>query len=1086
MKKFLSWKVAAILIVTLILGFFDLPSNIQTKILPFTPEAIQKSKIHLGLDLQGGSQLDYKVDLRKVAEADQEGIIEGVQTVIEKRVNALGVAEPNIYRANVGGETHIVVELAETAVLTQDDVTTYLGTEKVLAELNDDEKKLVSLEKAKATVGKTIQLEFKTQKTTVDPEEVAKIKKQAQETLDKLKGGTSFSVTGEEEKQANPGKVTYEKADFIFASDISTSIKDAITGLEVGSMSQELIETTGDYIIDETGQAVQNSSLVIVKLLDIKEAVKNKKEVDVSHILIAYKGLETADANVTRTEEEAEDLAKEVQAKAAKGDDFAALAKQYSDDASNKEDGGKLVGAVTGAGTYVYDFEQASLNLTKEGEVSEVVKTQFGYHIIKANALRVDAKEKQYQYEIISYSTRPDSWEATALNGEQFVHADVQLDQFFQPFVSIEFNDEGAKLFEEITGANIGKPIAIFVGGELISSPNVNEKISGGKATITGRFTTDEAKTLARDLNTGAIPAPIVLSGEYTLGATLGQEALDQSLWAGLIGILLVMLFMIIVYRLPGFVASLSLLMYGAIFVFLIKAQLNIYFSLLISLVIFAFLVIKTLNSKEPGWEKFLSFIISCFAFFFITFLLKSGVVVTLAGIAGIVMSFGIATDANILIFERLKEELKAGKTVTNAIDTAFNRAWTAIRDSNFSSLITCVILFYFGSSIIRGFAFNLAIGILVSMFTAITVTKTLLHAFISKKTGENLWLFGVRKKAQKTFEFIKTGKIWFGISGAVVAISIISILTFGLNLGIDFKGGSLMEFKFSEPVTKEQLTETLKGLEAEINADTSVPVAVNSTAEKPAEAQLATTEEAGTKLDFNTLTITETGTNGFIVKTKYIDSATHDKLTEKMIDKLPAFTEPRFTAIGPVVGKNLLGKAVIAIITALVMIIAYLAFAFRKVPKSIQAWKFGASCAIVAVVHDVIITTGVFALLGHYLHVEIDALFITAMLTVLGYSVNDTIVVFDRLREKLLQNPGAPLAETANDALNETVVRSFNTSFSVLLTLIAILIFGSHSIFYFVLALTIGMGIGTYSSIFTATPMLVWWAKKNDSKMNK
>ncbi|PIR54897.1 protein translocase subunit SecF [Candidatus Peregrinibacteria bacterium CG10_big_fil_rev_8_21_14_0_10_36_19] len=1041
MKNFFSWKNILILLIAATLGVYDLPTSIQES-LPL-PQSFKDAKIQLGLDLQGGSQLDYKLDLRKVPQADQASIIEGVREVLEKRVNGLGVAEPNIYISNVADETHIIVELAETANITQEDIKTYLGGDKTIETLTDDEKKLVSLEKAKATVGKTIQLEFKEQKAELDPEESKKIKEQAEQALSKINNGSSFSVIGQEEQQANPGKVTYETSEYVFESDLKPSIKDAITKLEKNAYTKNLIEVTGDFVLTESGEVKQDTSLSLFKLLDKKEELKSNKEVATSHILIAWKGSEGANDKTTRTKEEALELAKELKVKLLAGEEFGKLAKEYSDDASNKDQNGTLAEPVTGAGTYVYEYEQAALSIAKKGEITDPVETQFGYHLIKADNIMSDVKEQKYKYETIKFSTLPDSWQETGLNGQHFKRADVVFDNLFQPMVSITFNEEGAKLFEQITEKNVGKPVAIFVGGNLISSPNVNEKIVGGNAQISGNFTTDEANNLARDLNTGAIPAPIVLTGEYTIGATLGQEALTKSLYAGAIGLLLVMIFMAFYYRAAGVVANIALAIYAAILIFLIKSQLHIGIAIILSLGIFGYLIAKTLNNKDSGLDKLLTFTLSCFAFFFVTYLLKTGVVLTLAGVAGIIFSIGMAVDANILIFERFKEEMRDQKSFTNSAKTAFDRAWSAIRDSNFSTLLTCAILFYFGSSIIKGFAFNLAAGVLVSMFTAIVVTRSLLLGLADTKLAKNHFAMGLPRgdREPRTINFIKHTNLWLGISGALVTLSIISIAIFGLNLGIDFKGGTLMEFNFSETVTKDQLAENLGTLES--------------------------------------VQISESAENQFIVKSGYLTSEQHDTLIASMKEKLPSFTEPRFTTIGPVIGSTLLKKASYAIVVALIMIILYIGFAFRRVPKEVSPWKFGAT-AIITLAHDVIITTGVFSLLGHFLNVEIDSLFITAILTVFGYSVNDTIVIFDRLRENLIKSSGESLASITNKSLTQTLARSINTSLSTIITLVAILFWGSSSIFYFVLALTLGIGIGTYSSIFTASPILVWWTKKS------
>jgi preprotein translocase SecF subunit/protein-export membrane protein SecD len=1130
MKKFFSWKIIAIIIVTLFLGLFDSPNSFQNTVLPFLPESFTDAKIHLGLDLQGGSQLDYKIDLRKVPEDDRESIIDGVTEVINRRVNNLGVAEPNIYTSELAGEYHVIVELAEIALLTEEDVKTYLGEDKTLEELTDDDKKDLSLEKAKATVGKTIQLEFKEKKEKLDPQEKDKIKTHAETALNKINKGDSFDITGQEEELAFPGRVTFETTDYTFASDIAPeSLKDAVTTLNPGDSSNTLVELGGAFILNpETGEAQEDTALAIIKLEETKQEVKFEKQVEASHILIAWEGASNAPEDITRTEEEAFEKAKEALDKLDAGKPFNRVAQYYSDDPSNKDLGGTLSTPVTGDGTYVYDFEQAALALEENGQNSDIIKTEFGYHIISADKVSNDVTEPQYKYTILRYSTVPDPWKETGLTGKHFVHADVQLDQFYQPYISIEFNDEGSRLFEEITGRNVGKPVAIFVGGNLISSPRVNEKIAGGRAQITGSFSQDDASILARDLNTGAIPAPIVLTGEYTIGATLGQNALSVSIWAGLIGFLILCIYMILRYRVQGIVAAAALLTYGALLLFLIKSELHLGIALPISIVTFVLLVYKTINSKDSGGEKVITFLLSCVVFFFITFLLKTGVVMTLAGVAGLILSLGMAVDANILIFERVKEELRGGRPYGSAVEEGFYRAWSSIRDSNFSTLITCGILFYFGSSIIRGFAFNLAAGILISMFTAITITRTLLRGVGETKFSKDLKHFGVNpeKKIGTSFAFIKNAKKWLTLSGTMIGISVIAILAFGFRLGIDFTGGTLLEIQFENEVTKEQVQESLLDIQDEING---VAIPAESTGEPSAglietayaedeqgdndlvpalaptsEEDLGispdvpvvveTAPETPTNLDLKNIQIIPSEANSFIIKTKYLDSETHDKIIQKLEEKLGALSEPRFTTVGPTIGSSLKQKALTAIIVTILVIILYVAFAFRKIPKEVSPWKFGLS-AIVALAHDVIIVTGFFIILSTIINVEIDALFITALLTILGYSVNDTIVVFDRVRENLkLASRDDKLEDIADKALNQTLSRSLNTSITSLITIVALFIGsfygGAESIRYFLLALIAGMLIGTYSSIFVASSGLVLWTnwskKKADEKLRR
>ena len=430
---------------------------------------------------------------------------------------------------------------------------------------------------------------------------------------------------------------------------------------------------------------------------------------------------------MTRTKDEAKAEAEKVLTEAKKSpDSFSDLAKKYTDDPSGKSNGGDL--GFFGRGQMTQAFEDAAFAMST-GDISDVVETEFGYHIIKKTDKKSDeptmdlqvvkvpvsaeakdkltaavakmdgydvtSKEMQYTYNEIFFDLTPDPWKSTGLDGSHFKFATVTYNEIGAPEVSIRFDDEGAQMFEDITGRLVNKPLAIFVGGQLISAPNVNQKISGGNAVITGNYSIQEAMKLANDLNTGAIDAPIILSGQHTISATLGDNALRVSLLAGLVGLIVLALFMILYYRVLGVFAVLALIIYSIIVVFLIKT---------------------------------------------------TGIVMTLAGIAGIILSIGMAVDANILIFERTKEELASGKNFTASISAGFDRAWLSIRDSNVSSLITCLILWFFGNSIIRGFALMLALGIIVSMFTAITVTRKFLYTITGTRITKNRLLLGVKE----------------------------------------------------------------------------------------------------------------------------------------------------------------------------------------------------------------------------------------------------------------------------------------------------------------------------------------------------
>ncbi len=331
-------------------------------------------------------------------------------------------------------------------------------------------------------------------------------------------------------------------------------------------------------------------------------------------------------------------------------------------------------------------------------------------------------------------------WETTGLSGKQLKKASVDFEQgkslSSQVVVRLEFNDEGKQLFSDITSANVGKPVAIFLDGQVLSAPTVQNAIKDGVAIITGNFTVQDAKALATRLNSGALPVPIKLISQQNVGATLGKESVQKSVVAGLIGLLMIAIFMMVYYRFPGFLAVIALLLYAVVSFSVFK--IGISFTALALVGVFFFLGL-TVNS----WFGILAFVS-----YLVLILLKglSPVTLTLAGIAGFILSIGMAVDANILIFERLKEEIRAGKEIHKAVEDGFARAWLSIRDSNVSSLITTVILYFFGTPAIKGFALTLGIGILISMFTAITVTRTLLKLFVGNNILTHPWLFGVSK----------------------------------------------------------------------------------------------------------------------------------------------------------------------------------------------------------------------------------------------------------------------------------------------------------------------------------------------------
>ncbi len=681
MRRF-SNKLIAIIIATLLMGVISLPNSVKSK-LPSDPVStwVKNQNIALGLDLQGGTQLDYRIDLRNIetrnADDDKSNdvvirdIVAGVRATLERRVNGLGVSEPNIYTSDVAGEKHIIVELAG----------------------------IKDVEEAKAIVGKTIQLEFKEPKTEEDADTLQRIETEASTTLKTaLANPENFALLGETSRTSD-GKISYSAGSEGWESELAINHKEILPTMQVGQVHSELVENSGDYIVTSDGQIKERKGFLVLKL-DAKEirdkTEKTDGEVKASHILISYADAERAAEDVTRTKEEAQLEAERVLVEVQSApENFAEFAKQYSDGPSGTN-GGDL--GFFGKGAMAAPFESASYALAVD-QISQVVETSFGFHIIKVTDKKEGeetvTQENHYTYSEILYDTTPDPWQTTNLDGSHFKYASVTYDQLGSPQVAIQFDDEGARMFEEITDRLVNQRLAIFVGGELISAPNVNQKIIGGQAVITGIGSLQNALKLATDLNTGAIDAPIILSGQYTISASLGSNALQLSLYAGLIGLILLAIYMVIYYRLLGLFAVLALTIYSIIMVFILKT---------------------------------------------------TGIVMTLAGIAGIILSIGMAVDANILIFERTKEELNEGNSYIAAITTGFDRAWSSIKDSNVSSLITCVILWFFGNSIIRGFALMLGLGILISMFTAINVTRTFLKTLNGTKASKSKFMLGAKR----------------------------------------------------------------------------------------------------------------------------------------------------------------------------------------------------------------------------------------------------------------------------------------------------------------------------------------------------
>lgn len=598
------------------------------------------------------------------------------------------------------------------------------------------------------------------------------------------------------------------------------------------------------------------------------------------------------------------------------------------------------------------------------------------------------------------------------LTGVHLRNSDFQLDSLANPSVILEFNSEGTTLLSQVSTRLVGYPLGIFLDDDLLSAPTVQQVLSEGQTSITG-LETGEAKDLARLISAGALPVPLTTIQATEVDATLGEKTLVRGVQAGIIGVMAVMFFMIVYYRLPGLLAS------GALFTYIA--------------------VVMMIFKLGP---------------------IIGPVTITLAGIAGFVLSVGMAVDANILVFERLKEELRGGRALPQAIEHGFDRAWSSIRDSNVSTLITCAILYWFGdqfdAQLVKGFAITLAIGVCVSLFSAIVVTRTLLRALVGTPLGRRQWMFAPDLKPMTTaqrshpfvFDFVKRRGFYFILSAAILIPGLFSLaVPPHLKTGIEFSSGATFTIDFeNDAITQDQVRNTLN--------DAGYEVRVQKTS-------------AGT----------------FIIRTEALDvqagpplgptpPSDRDALEAELRDKLGPFDTLNFNQVSEIVSSEIAVNALIAVLFAAAAILVYITWSFRNVP---QSYRYGIA-AVVAALHDAVFVLGAFAILGHVFGTEIDSLFITGILTVIGFSVHDTIVVFDRIRENVAVNPGVPFDEVVNASLTETLARSINTSTTVVLTLVALLLLGSGSIHVLLLTLLIGIISGTYSSIFIASQILVSW----------
>jgi len=649
---------------------------------------------------------------------------------------------------------------------------------------------------------------------------------------------------------------------------------------------------------------------------------------------------------------------------------------------------------------YAHSKDTAQINdYFKTKQVKETLPRDLG---LRWGVKAIDKKGEIFQLYAIKVTNRDGH---APLGGDVITDARADFAQTSAyANVSMSMNQEGSKTWARMTKDNIGKSIAIALDGYIYSAPTVNGEITGGSSQITGNFTVEEAKDLANTLKSGKMPAPARIVQENIVGPSLGKEAINNGLISFIIAFILVLLYMILYYGVvPGLIADLALL---------------------------------------------------ANMFFLFGVLASFGAVLTLPGIAGIVLTLGMAVDANVLMYERIREEMNKGKTMKKAIDDGIGHALSAIIDSNVTSVITAVILIYFGTGPIKGFAVTEIIGVLTSFFTSVFLTRYMLYLYANHESAKEIsFITGVTKNWFKDtkVDFMGIRKWLYGLSAAMIVISCISFATRGFSLGVDFSGGRNYVVSFDQPVSTEKVRSLLA------NAfDGDMPQVITIGSDN--QVRIATKY----KIDNNASTIDNE------IEGKLYDNL--KPLLKGSVTKAEFIKENIKSSqkVGPTVADDIKRSAVWAVIFAIFGIGLYIFIRFRE-------WGYALG-AIVSLAHDAIITLGLFSLLYGFLpfSMEIDQAFIAAILTVIGYSVHDTVINYDRIRENVLLFPKRDRISLINLSVNEMLGRTFSTTMTVILTLTAMFIFGGETIRGFIFAMLFGIFIGTYSSVFIASPITV------------
>ncbi len=642
--------------------------------------------------------------------------------------------------------------------------------------------------------------------------------------------------------------------------------------------------------------------------------------------------------------------------------------------------------------------EAATADLTEEEKANaEVIEVPEGILVVRDQKPNAEAPEPD-RYWVIQ--------DNPALSGTDIKNPEQNFDETRQPVVTFNFTDKGRTAFHDITReisqrgvdnalptdipSNASQHFAIVLDDELISAPHINyqenpDGIDGSTgAQISGSFTIPEAQDLARILQIGALPIRLELVSRSQVSATLGAQALDEGLLAGAVGFGIVALFLIVFYRVLGLIAVAAMCIYALYF----------------------YAVVKLIP-----------------------------ITLTLPGIAGLILTLGVAADANIVIFERVKEEMRAGRSVSQAISSGYKKGLTAIIDANIVTVLVAFILFVLASAGVQGFALTLAVGVILSMFTAVLATQAILYSLRGTRVLRSRAALGARDSKPVRFDFMGKSRWFFSMSGVILLICALAIAINGLNFGIDFEGGTRITAALSEPASIDEVRNTLG------------PVGLG-------DAEIQTVDNA------------ELGDNVIQISAEELSQEEVDSVNNALDSEFGLADNVDFESIGASFGASVARKAIYAIIASLIVVSVYITLRFQ--------WKFAVP-VLIALMHDLLITGGVYALLGR----EVSASTVAALLTILGFSLYDTIVVFDRIRENIPRMPNAAFSQIYNRSMSEVIIRSLATSFCAGLPILALMLFGGETLQDFAFALLIGTLSGTYSSVFIAGPVLTLWKER-------